>query len=97
MRFHEFEGRLYRRLRAERVVESRAEARTLLEALLEILSGEILAGKRVRLTGLGTFVLTRAAPRRAYDFREGRPLELPSRTRVLFRASRRLKEALSGK
>ncbi|QJA06692.1 HU family DNA-binding protein [Thermosulfurimonas marina] len=97
MRFQELEARLYRRLKAARVIKSRAEVRTLLATFLEILSEGLLQKKKVLLTGFGRFEVTQAGPRRAYDFRTGRPLEVPARARIVFRASPRLKKALSGK
>ncbi|RUM87758.1 MAG: hypothetical protein DSZ24_05460 [Thermodesulfatator sp.] len=97
MRFHELERRLYRRLREARVVNSRAEARTLLLAFLELLRRDLLKKKRVKLTGFGTLAILETSPRRAYDFYRRAPLELPPRLRFAFRASRRLKKALSGK
>ncbi len=70
---------------AERTGASRKMVRAILDATLDEMSGELAAGRRVSLSGFGTFEVQRRPPRAARNPRTGAPIQVPERRVVVFR------------
>ena len=86
--------RVYRRIKAEGLDWSRAEVKAVFEAFLEIVEEALVSGEKVGLPGLGTFEIRNTPPRKAYDFKRKKGIDIPARRRICFRPSRKLKRLL---
>lgn len=77
---------------AEQADVSRAAAARVLEAAFAIITTELAKGHCVTIPGFGSWETRVHAPRRGRDPRSGKPLDIPPRTKVGFRAGSRLRE-----
>jgi DNA-binding protein HU-beta len=79
---------------AELSGESQAACGRVLDALPGVAIPALVQGKSVPLTGLGKLAVKRLAARTVRNPRDGRPVEVPERQAVRFRAGGALKEAM---
>lgn len=75
-------------------IPSKAQAKRILDALLEKLSVAITEGD-VALSGIGTFYVVDREARQGRNPQTGEPLEIPARKVAKFRASPKLKAAVN--
>jgi DNA-binding protein HU-beta len=73
---------------------SRSAAERALAAFLAGIRDGLRHGGSVTISGFGTFVVTRRAPRNGRDPRTGKAIRIPPARVPRFRASRRLKAAV---
>jgi DNA-binding protein HU-beta len=73
---------------------NKAEAGRALDALVEYVTKEVKAGTKVKIAGLGTFVMKDRAARKARNPKTGEMVDVPAKKSVKFRASKALKEAV---
>lgn len=71
------------------------QAKEYLDALTEILTETLLEGGRIKLTGLGIFETTQTKEHMWNNPNIDKPVLVPERTKVRFRASETLKKALN--
>ncbi len=80
----------------ERVGLSRKEAAQAVDNVLEIIKDTLRRGEKVKISGFGTFVVSRKRARRGRNPQTGTPLIIDSRCVLSFKASDILKERLCG-
>ncbi len=83
---------------AGRTKASKAEAARVVEVLFGaagILAGELKRGRRVQITGFGTFLARRRAARLGRNPRTGKAMQIPAVTLPMFRAGQALKDLLN--
>lgn len=71
------------------------QAKEYLDVLTEIITETLLEGKRIKLTGLGIFETTQTKTYMWNSPNTDKPVLVPERTKVRFRASETLKKALN--
>ncbi len=77
---------------AETLEVSKAEAKKLIDVLLEEVSGALVEDGEVNLTPLGKFVVVERAARKGRNPQTGEELDIPATNAPKFRASKNLKE-----
>jgi DNA-binding protein HU-beta len=85
----ELEGKI-----ALRLGSTRAQAKTLLDAVMREIEAGVVEGGRVSLRGFGVFEATSRKPRRLLHPRSLAPIDLPARRSVRFRPSADLLHAI---
>jgi DNA-binding protein HU-beta len=73
---------------------SRASADRAFDAFVTAVRDSLRQGRPVTISGFGTFVVARRAPRRGRDPRDGSAITIPGRRVPRFRPSRALKLAV---
>ncbi len=73
---------------------NKAEAARGLDALLQAIEDELVAGGKVTLTGFGTFSSKEQAARTGRNPRTGEPIQIAARKSVKFAPGKDLKEAV---
>jgi DNA-binding protein HU-beta len=73
---------------------SRASADRAMAAFVSAVRESLRQGRSVTISGFGTFVVARRAPRRGRDPRSGRAITIPGGRVAKFRPSRALKSAV---
>lgn len=71
-------------------------ANKVVSAVFEFISNELAFDNTVELRGFGTFFTKVTIPRTGRDPRTGEPVNVPSKCRVRFRASKALKTLMNG-
>ncbi len=79
---------------AEKAGLTQAEAARAVNAITATISEALADGDRVPLIGFGTFDVRAQAARSGRNPRTGRPMEIPARNRVRFRAGKDLKDVV---
>ena len=74
---------------------SRRSAGDTVDAVLEGITGAIISGDKVSLTGFGTFETTRRAARTARNPRTGESVDVPAATVPKFRPGQALKDEVN--
>jgi len=74
---------------------SKADAERTLEAFTAVTRTALAEGKRVQLTGLGTFVTKERAARTARNPSTGAPVEVPAKTVAAFKVAKSLADHLA--
>ncbi|MFQ5810783.1 MAG: HU family DNA-binding protein [Armatimonadota bacterium] len=77
---------------------SKADAGRAVEALFgddSLIAKELKAGRRVQITGFGSFVARKRAARTGRDPRTGATIQIAAATRPAFKAGQVLKDALN--
>ena len=77
---------------AENLEISKAEAKKLIDALLEEVSGALIQDGEVNLTPLGKLVVVERAARKGRNPQTGEELDIPATNAPKFRARKNLKE-----
>jgi len=70
-------------------------AAKVVDTFVGTVKGELERGGEVRIAGFGTFSVVEHAPRKARNPQTGKPIAIPARTVPRFKASAKLKEAVS--
>lgn len=74
---------------------SRAESLSLVEAVLDLMSGSLAAGNNVKISGFGTFLLRDKAQRIGRNPKTGVEVPITPRRVMTFRASQLLKDRVA--
>jgi DNA-binding protein HU-beta len=75
---------------------SKAEAKRVLDAMLDVISGELADGNKVTLTGFGTFEVRNVKARTGVNPRTKERIQIPATQRPVFKAGAVLKRSVSG-
>lgn len=81
---------------AERLGMAPEDASRAVRGVLALVAETLAAGGEVKLSGFGRFGVRERLPRRHKDPRNGRDLDVPSRRRAVFKASRVLAARIEG-
>jgi DNA-binding protein HU-beta len=73
---------------------SKISAERAMNAMVRSIVESLRRGRRVTISGFGTFVVTRRAARNGRDPRTGKQIQIPTAKVPRFRASRTLKTAI---
>ena len=73
---------------------NKAEAGRALDSLVQYITSEIKTGAKVKVAGLGTFVMKDRAARKARNPKTGAMVDVPAKKAIRFRASKSLKQAV---
>jgi integration host factor subunit alpha len=75
---------------------NKRESKDMVEAFFDILSGALVGGQDIKLTGFGNFNIRRKAPRPGRNPRTGEAIPITARNVVTFHASHKLKSLVQG-
>ena len=70
-------------------------AADMLDAVLDAITGELMKGGSVTLTGFGTFKVSRRAARNGVNPATGAKIKIAARNAAVFKAGKKLKEAVN--
>jgi DNA-binding protein HU-beta len=73
---------------------NKAEAGRALDGLISYIVSELKAGNKVKIAGLGTYVVKERPARKARNPKTGEMVDVPAKKAVKFRASKSLKQAV---
>ena len=79
---------------AERTGLNNSQAKLALEATLEEITAQLVAGNEVRLTGFGKFLVSQRAAREGRNPQTGASMQIPAKTVPKFGAGAELKKAV---
>ena len=80
---------------AQKLGCSNTEAENIVNSFIDTLSDNLVAGKKVQLTGFGTFEVRQRNGHRGYNPQTGEPIWIEPSTAVGFKASKALKETVN--
>lgn len=80
---------------ARRTGTTLAEARRVVDLMVQSMGEALVDGRRIELRGLGTFQVKEYRPRRARNPRTGDGVDLPARVRPAFRMGKEIRERLN--
>ena len=75
---------------------SKREAKDIVDAYFDLISGSLVRGEEVKLSGFGNFQIRSKAPRPGRNPRTGELIPIDARRVVTFHASSKLKEQIQG-
>ena len=75
---------------------SKREAKDMVDAYFDLISGSLVRGEEVKLSGFGKFQIRSKAPRPGRNPRTGELIPIDARRVVTFHASSKLKEQIQG-
>ena len=75
---------------------SKREAKDMVDAYFDLISGSLVRGEEVKLSGFGNFQIRSKAPRPGRNPRTGELIPIDARRVVTFHASGKLKEQIQG-
>ena len=75
---------------------SKREAKDMVDAYFDLISGSLVRGEEVKLSGFGNFQIRSKAPRPGRNPRTGELIPIDGRRVVTFHASSKLKEQIQG-
>ena len=75
---------------------SKREAKVMVDAYFDLISGSLVRGEEVKLSGFGNFQIRSKAPRPRRNPRTGELIPIDARRVVTFHASSKLKEQIQG-
>ena len=75
---------------------SKREAKDMVDAYFDLISGSLVRGEEVKLSGFGNFQIRSKAPRPGRNPRPGEVIPIDARRVVTFHASSKLKEQIQG-
>jgi DNA-binding protein HU-beta len=81
---------------AEKAGVSAADAKRVVDAALEVITGQLAQGDKVTLTGFGTFDVRARAEREGVNPQTREKIQIPATKTPGFSASSTLKEAVRG-
>ena len=82
---------------AEKIGVPKTKAVSAVDAVLEAIADELKAGHEVRLVGFGAFAVGERRAGKGRDPRTGAEIDIPAAKSVRFRASKTLRDVISGK
>ena len=74
---------------------TKADATRALDATLEVITSELVAGNKVPFIGFGTFAVAKRDARTARNPRTGETIKIPARKAVVFKAGTALKNRVN--
>lgn len=75
---------------------NKRESKDMVEAFFDIIHGQLVQGRDVKLSGFGNFNIRRKAPRPGRNPRTGESIPIKARNVVTFHASHKLKGLVQG-
>ena len=75
---------------------NKRESKDMVEAFFDIIHGQLVQGRDVKLSGFGNFNIRRKAPRPGRNPRTGEAIPIAARNVVTFHASHKLKSLVQG-
>jgi len=75
---------------------NKRESKDMVEAFFDIIHGQLVQGRDVKLSGFGNFNIRRKAPRPGRNPRTGEAIPIKARNVVTFHASHKLKGQVQG-
>lgn len=75
---------------------NKRESKDMVEAFFDIIHGQLVQGRDVKLSGFGNFNIRRKAPRPGRNPRTGEAIPIAARNVVTFHASHKLKGLVQG-
>ena len=75
---------------------SKREAKDMVDAYIDLISGSLVRGEEVKLSGFGNFQIRSKAPRPGRNPRTGELIPIDARRVVTVHASSKLKEQIQG-
>ncbi len=82
---------------AEKTGFTKKQAAQFIEALLETVTGKLVAGDRVQLIGFGTFMAREKEARQGRSPATGETITIPQKTVPFFRPGKGLREKVGGR
>ncbi|ADU62082.1 MAG: HU family DNA-binding protein [Pseudodesulfovibrio sp.] len=79
---------------AEKNGTSKAQAEASMNAILDVIQGELAAGNKLTLTGFGTFSVSERKARTGRNPRTGKEIKIPACKVAQFKPGKVLKEAV---
>ena len=79
---------------AEEAGVSKKDGQKFLDAMLAVMSEELVAGEKIQLSGFGTFETRLRKARMGRNPATNEPLEIPAARQVVFKVCRNLQEAV---
>ena len=76
----------------EKVGLSKKEAQEIIEIIIDTISETLKEGEPVKISGFGTFMVRKKAPRKGRNPKTGEEVEISARRVITFRPSNILKE-----
>ena len=76
-------------------LESKKQAQTVVDALLDTIVKSLSRGEEVAFTGFGTFKVAKRAARMGVNPKTGAKIQIAASTKPKFRAGKALKEAVN--
>lgn len=77
-----------------KVCDSKAQAARAVDAMIDAISQALAAGKKVTLTGFGTFMVSQRAARTGRNPKTGETISIPAMKVPRFKAGKALKDAV---
>jgi len=81
-------------LMADAGLDSKAEAKRIVEAVFDTITKTMSRGEEVAIAGFGTFRITKSAARMGVNPKTGEKIQIKASIRPKFRAGKALKEAV---
>ena len=79
---------------AEKQDMSKKQVHELLEGFIDTLKKDLKKGEKIRIPGLGIFIVAKRAARMGRNPATGEPIKIKASKRVRFRPAKELKEAV---
>ena len=79
---------------AEEAGISKKDGQRFLDAVLAVLSDELIAGERIQLSGFGTFETRLRKARMGRNPATNEPMEIPAAQQVVFKVCKNLQDAV---
>lgn len=79
---------------AEKTEQSKKDVETMLETMIDVVTGALKSGNKVTLTGFGTFRVSKRAARKGINPQTKATIQIPAMTVPKFTAGKVLKEAV---
>ena len=80
----------------EQIGLNKRESKDMIDAFFDLVSGSLVEGKDVKVSGFGNFQIRTKAPRPGRNPRTGEPIPIQARRVVTFHASHKLKDHIQG-
>ena len=80
----------------EQIGLNKRESKEMIDAFFELISGCLIEGKDVKISGFGNFQIRTKAPRPGRNPRTGEAIPIGSRRVVTFHASHKLRDQIQG-
>ena len=80
----------------EQIGLNKRESKDMIDAFFDLVSGSLVEGKDVKVSGFGNFQIRTKAPRPGRNPRTGEPIPIQARRVVTFHASHKLKDLIQG-
>jgi len=80
----------------EQIGLNKRESKDMIDAFFDLISGSLVNGDDVKVTGFGNFQIRTKAPRPGRNPRTGEAIPIKARRVVTFHASQKLKEQIQG-